>query len=477
MILFNSIKRRLIALHLLAVLAVAVVMPLALYWRVDATARALHERALREQAEQIAGYLHRLPDESWALDLPDSLRQLYSLSYGRYGLAILTQSGQVLFSSRAKGVSLFASRLYGNRPTYSERDEGRSRFFDASVPITVGSILLWVQISQDQAHRDVLIDDIVTEFLPHVAWVVIPILAVLLGIDFVIFGNALRPLAGASMLAQQIGPARTDLRLSEARMPTDVLPLVRAVNGALDRLERGFTAQREFVADAAHELRTPLAILRAEVEACADRAATAGLLADIDSMTRIVNQLIDTAESDTLTIGPGDAADLRSICINVALFMAPIAVAQRKSVAVTGASDPVWVEGNSNALFLAVRNLVENAIRYTPAGTTVEITVCDDASVLVSDEGAGVPVEQRDLIFQRFWRGDRRQAGSAGLGLSIVARIVRAHGGTISVHSAAVRGAVFAIQLRLTQGPVIVCGKNPWHQSVSSHLGDLGTEC
>ena len=452
MVLFNSIKRRLIALHLIAVLAVAVVLPLALYWRVDATARALHERALREQAEQIARYLHRRPDGTWALDLPDSLRELYSASYNRYGFAILTQSGQVLFASSGRDEPLFSSKRDGDRPAYAERDVGGSRFFDASVPFSVGSEPLWMQISQDQAHRDVLIDDIVAEFLPHVTWVVVPILAVLLGIDFVIFGKALHPLAEASALARQIGPARTDLRLPEARMPRDVLPLVQAVNAALDRLELGFTAQREFVADAAHELRTPLAILRAEVEARADRETADGLLADIDSMTRIVNQLIDTAESDTLTVGPGDVSDLQSICTDVASFMAPIAVVQSKSIAMTGASDSVWVEGNGQALFLAVRNLVENAIIHTATGTTVEILVNDDGSVVVSDEGAGVPAEQRDVIFQRFWRGDRQRAGSAGLGLSIVARIVKAHGGTIAVRDATPNGAVFKMQLRLARG-------------------------
>lgn len=448
MVWFNSIKGRLIALHLIAVLAVAVVLPLALYWRVDATARALHERALREQAEQIARYLRRMPDGTWALDLPDNLRQLYSASYNRYGFAVLTQSGQLLFSSRGHDEPLFPFRRGGNRPTYGERDVSQSRFFDATVPIVVGSEPLWVQISQDQAHRDVLIDDIVAEFLPHVAWVVIPILAVLLGIDFVIFGKALRPLDEASTLARKIGPARTDLRLPEVRMPRDVLPLVRAVNAALDRLEQGFAAQREFVADAAHELRTPLAILRAEVEARGDQETTGGLLADIDGMTRIVNQLIDTAESDALTVAPGDVADIQAICSDVASFMAPVAVAQCKSISVCGASDPIWVEGNGQALFVAVRNLVENAITHTATGTTVEVAVGDDGSVMVGDEGAGVPVEQRNLIFQRFWRGDRRRAGSAGLGLSIVVRIVKAHGGTIAVRDAPARGAVFVMKLR-----------------------------
>jgi signal transduction histidine kinase len=382
MFVLGSIKFRLIALHLIAVLAVAVVLPLALYWRIDATARALHERALREQAQQIAAYLHHLPDGAWALGLPDSIRDLYSAGYGRYGFAILTQSGEVLFSSREHDEPLFRSDPRRDRPSYFERDVGEARLFGASVPIEVGSATLWVQISQDQAHRDVLIDDIVAEFLPHVAWVVIPILAVLLGIDLLIFGRTLRPLEAASTLAQQIGPTRTDLRLPEARMPADVLPLVRAVNQALDRLERGYITQREFVADAAHELRTPLAILRAQLEALRDQHAVPELIDDIDNMTRIVNQLIDVAEADTLTIAEGDVADLRSVCAEVASFMAPIAVASGKSIAVTGAPDPVWVQGNAAALFQAIRNLVENAIIHTASGTTVEIASARTAARL-----------------------------------------------------------------------------------------------
>ncbi len=448
MILFGSIKGRLIAMHVIAMVAAAVVLPLALYWRVDTTARELHERALREQAGQIAQYLHRGADGTWTLDLPESLRHLYSISYDRYGFAVLNRSGQVLFSSRGPNEALFPERPRDDRPTYGERDVGKSRFFDASVPVTVESETLWVQISQDQAHRDVLIDDIVAEFLPHVAWVIVPILLALLGIDLLIFRKALHPLEEASALAQKIGPTRTDIRLPETRMPRDVLPLVRAVNEALQRLEHGFTLQQEFVADAAHELRTPLAILRAQAEALEDRDAARDLVSDIAGMTRIVNQLIETAEFDRLTIRPGDVADIRAVCIDVAAFMAPVAVAQGRSIAVNGSSEQIWVEGNAGALFQAVRNLVENAVTHTAPATTVEIAANDDGSIVVSDAGPGIAEEQRELIFQRFWRGDRRRTGSAGLGLAIVARIVCAHRGSIAVRDGPNGGAMFTMRLR-----------------------------
>jgi len=191
-------------------------------------------------------------------------------------------------------------------------------------------------------------------------------------------------------------------------------------------------------------------VLRAQLEALGHAQAVPELIDDIDNMTRIVNQLIDIAEADTLMIKPGDVADLQSVCAEVAAFMAPIAVASGKDIAVTGATNPVWVEGSAAALFQAIRNLVENAITHTAPGTTVEIAVAPNGSVVVRDEGAGIPLEHRELIFQRFWRGDRRRSGSAGLGLSIVTRIVKAHGGSITVGDSPARGSAFAISLRYT---------------------------
>lgn len=466
MILLSSIKGRLIALHSIAVLAVCVLLPLALFWRVDATARTLHQRALGEQAQQIAQYLHRLPDGNWSLDLPENLRQLYSTSYERYGFAVVTKAGQVLFSTRERDEPLFRADPRGNEPAYFERNVGRSRLFGASLPLMIGGETLWIQISQDQAHRDVLIDDIVAEFLPHIAWVIVPILVVLVGIDLIIFGRALQPLVEASTLAQRISPATTDLRLPEARMPRELAPLVRAVNEALDRLELGFIAQRDFLADAAHELRTPLAILRAEVEALADREEARTLVTDIENMTRIVNQLIDIAESDSLTVRADDRADLQSVCAEVAAFMAPVAIAEGKSIAVNGAAAPVWVHGNRGALFQAIRNLVENAIAHTAPATTVDLAVHQDGTVVVSDQGPGIPADQRELIFQRFWRGDRRRAGSAGLGLAIVARIVKAHGGNIDVRGSPDRGAVFSISLH---PPTLPSANSMDYAKVSAH--------
>jgi signal transduction histidine kinase len=245
---------------------------------------------------------------------------------------------------------------------------------------------------------------------------------------------------------------RTDIRIPTEDIPSEIRPLVEAVNQALDRLERGFRTQREFTADAAHELRTPLAILRARLETLADTKLRLKLNDDIDSMSRIINQLLEVAELDVVVVGQTERTDLTSVGSEVVQAMAPLALRQNRNIALTGASEPVWVRGNAEMIQRAVRNLVENALHHTPAGTTVEVSIDGKGGVHVSDEGPGVPPSERELIFQRFWRRDRRRIGGAGLGLAIVRRIVDAHDGSVAIGDGAAGGAVFSILLHSTGG-------------------------
>jgi signal transduction histidine kinase len=135
---------------------------------------------------------------------------------------------------------------------------------------------------------------------------------------------------------------------------------------------------------------------------------------------------------------------LQSVCAGVAEFIGPLAVAKGKNIALEGA-DGVWVRGNSDMLHRAIRNLAENAIFHTAEGTTVELVVGQDGTVGVMDRGPGIPDSEREFLFRRFWRGDRRRAGSAGLGLSIVQRIADVHGASISVNNRATGGAIFLL--------------------------------
>jgi len=310
----------------------------------------------------------------------------------------------------------------------------------------VGDKTVWIQAGEDLANRDVLIDDIVADFYGNVGWITLPILLALLIADIAIFRRALRPLREASEIARDIGPTRTGLRLPTDEIPREVRPLVLAVNQALDRLEEGLRIQRDFTADAAHELRTPLSILRTRLDLLEDEQKGRALRQDVDGMAHIISQLLDIAELDAFVVDPQEKADLRAVAAEVAQFVAPLALAQGKDVALLGGTEPVWVKGNPEMLSRAIRNLAENAINHTAEGTTVEFVVDEDGTVSVLDHGPGVAEEERNLIFQRFWRRDRTKAGSTGLGLSIVQRIAELHSAKITLDDRRPTGARFSLK-------------------------------
>jgi signal transduction histidine kinase len=445
MIPFKSIFSRIIFLHVIALVITAIVMPVVLYWFFKWAANDLHDQAMHEQAQLVAHYLVLRPDGNWTLDLPPALEDIYSPAVGRYAYAIIDDTGRVLFSSLKDRSPIFPTDPRTSDIAYLETRRGNAAFSGVSLVKEVDGRKVWVQAGEDLSHRDVIVDDIVADFFKRVGWITLPILLFLLAIDIVIFRRALRPLLNASEMAKKINPRRTDVRLPPEEIPKEILPLVQAVNQALDRLEAGFRVQREFTADAAHELRTPLTILRTRIDALADQGVSKALHKDIDGMARIVNQLLDIAELETLSIDPLEKADLRAVCAEVAEFAAPLALAQGKNIALSGSDGPVWVNGNAEMLSRAIRNLVENAINYSPPGKTVEIVVEDSGTVRVLDEGPGIKADERELIFRRFWRRDRRRTEGAGLGLSIVQRIANAHAATISVENRPTGGAKFSL--------------------------------
>jgi signal transduction histidine kinase len=446
---FRSIISRVVALHIVAIGVTSILMPLALYWLLNEAANSLHRDALRAQALTIASFLRPTPDGGGvALSIPQEAQPIYSGDYALYAYAILDANGNVLFTSRPDGTPLSAANDPLTTDSFSRRRSKDKVLIGVNVPRAIGDHLYWIQVGQDLAHSDVIIDDIVASFLPRVAWITFPILLLLLLIDIMIFRRALDPVREASTTAASIGPTSTDVRLSEQSMPSEIVPLVHAINEALDRLEAGFRAQREFTADMAHELRTPLAIMRARMDTMEDLPLRRSLQADVVNMTRTVNQVLDIAEFEAFVVDGDSRADLQNVCADAVAFMAPLAVDSDKTIALTGAETPVWVHGHAEALFRAVRNLIENAIRHTPAGGAIEVDVSADGAVRVLDEGPGVPLAERETIFRRFWRRDRARPESRGLGLAIVTRVAAAHGGTISVDDRPGGGAVFTLRLQ-----------------------------
>ncbi len=255
-----------------------------------------------------------LTDAGWRLDLPPDLRTLYEHAYSGFAFAVVNDRGAVLFSSLPNRAALLPPGRPGAGASFFQRSHGPAVYYGGAFPERRMGHEVWIQVAQDLENPDVVVDDIVSAFLTRVAWLIAPLLLLLVAADYIIVRRAFAPVVQASQMAQGIGPASLSLRLPTERLPNEIAPLAEAVNQALDRLEQGFRIQRQFTADAAHELRTPLSILRMRVNALADRAVAREIEADIDVMGRIVGQLLSVAELETFVLDASRRVDLKDLC-------------------------------------------------------------------------------------------------------------------------------------------------------------------
>jgi signal transduction histidine kinase len=430
----SSLQSRIILFHLLAIVLATIAVPLANYLVINRSANLFEARILRSHAEQVAGYLKKDAQGQWRLALPPDLSALYGQGLEGLSYAVRGQDRRLIVISGKDS----DAALVTPRSSLSQMSRDGAQVYAVSVDHDGVS----VTVAQNAQYPDVILDDIMADYLSRIGWFTVAILALLLAVDIVIIRRALHPVVRASRIASAIDPKRTDLRLPLAGLPRELLPLIVAVNEALDRLEKGMRLQQEFTADAAHELRTPLAVLRARVDSLPDQKDLAALKSDIDVMSHVVSQLLEIAELENAGLRIDGRVDLYAVAADVVSMIAGVAIAQGKEVALTGG--PVLVRGNEAMIFRAIRNLADNAIKHTESGSEVIVDVREDGTVRVLDKGPGVPPAERALTVRRFWRARRDQDG-AGLGLSIVSRIAELHGTKLGISDRDGGGAVFSL--------------------------------
>lgn len=408
----------------------------------------LRDRDLAAQAGDIVAHTTFAADGTPRVDLPESLAAAYSRPDRQYVYLILDAEGGVLASPHELEEPLAPVPASGRDPYFSRAEvTGRGTYYGITVPFPDTSPPLYVQVAQGSVHPDVLADSVVAEFLEQ-SWAFLLVLG--LGISAVTVWTvrqSLAPVRRLSFMARNIGPASLDRRLPEDNLPSEITPLVHAVNTSLQRIESGYRREREFTANAAHELRTPLAVLKANIETLSSLEEVPQLIDELADIERLVTQLLRLAQVDNLVLRPGEEADLHAVALAVAQQLAPAALSEGKSIELTGEEGKVLVRGHADFLALALRNLVENALAHTPRGTSVEIRVGADASLAVIDSGPGVSAADAARIFERFVRIKPGAYKGAGLGLSIAQRVAAIHGGGIEVAREPGRGAVFTLKL------------------------------
>ena len=424
-----------------------------LYLKAEWTDTGLRKQALLDQARVIGSYLTVNENGSVELNLPARLAEAYSSPGSAYRYAIRDESGQFIFDGSTHvgplpAISNIGRKLYD----YDPDGAGPYHVFGAALQTVVGRRTFFVQVEQQAKEPNHAGKAAVDEFLTDGGWLEIIFLFVLLAVSIWIVKGAIAPLTRISKLAETIGPNNANIRLPVDNVPLEILPLVRSMNSALDHLEEGLQRQREFNANAAHQLRTPLAVLLANIDALKDTEVADRLRTDVEYMSRIVSQLLLVARLETLSVHLDETVDLNIAAADIAASFAPLALASHKTIELSRSDAPVIVRTGTFALRTALGNLIENAINHTPSGTAVRIRVTNRPAIEVMDSGPGIPADRRAIVFERFWKGDRNKNG-AGLGLSIVDRIMKALQGAVTVGDAVGGGALFTLEFPVTAVP------------------------
>ncbi|HET7634709.1 MAG TPA: ATP-binding protein [Burkholderiales bacterium] len=416
----TSIRRRLLAWLLTALIAVGAAAAVAIYLRTSEDVNTLFDYQLQQLAYQLRNrnFLHQGGPDSGTDDSgADFITEIWD---GSGVLIYYSQPDYELPLPRTLG---FSNVKWNSREWRVFTTVYRNHTIQVAHPFSLRH-----QMTAQMAQR---------ALLPMA--VLIPLLGVLI---WFAVGRNLRPLERVSAQLRARSPAALE-PLSTARLPREVTPLVTALNHLLDRLGVTLRKQRQFVADAAHELRTPLAAVQLQIQ-LVERAASAQernaalerLKQGVARSARLVQQLLTLARLEPDAATPAHApVDLRALATEVVAELTPIAQEKNVDLGISELHDATTL-GDATALQTLLGNLVDNAVRYTPAGGRVDValrTVDRKVVITVEDTGPGIPPEDRERVFDRFYRRLGNDLPGSGLGLAIAREIVARHGGTITL--------------------------------------------
>ncbi|MGH8261477.1 MAG: sensor histidine kinase [Steroidobacteraceae bacterium] len=442
----HSLRIRLLG-AMLAVFALGLAASLASYrFAFHNIVSDLRARTLQAQARALSAAIQARPDGRPAVELPENWRAVYADRSRTFTYVIRDSSGRAVAWSDNLGTAPAGLLPRGDLPPRDglpptdgpDRIELTGAGQDERAVLTTRTPAGYtLVVARGDLSRDTLIDSLVEESSEHLA-VLAPFAAFALGLIWIVSGWSLRPVDRASREAALVHPGQPGARISIIGLPREILPLVDAVNGALDRLSQAYAAERRFTADAAHELRTPLTVLalrlqRARLTGTTDWDA---IERELGEMRRLVDQLLDLARKESVSRAlSADAlplVNLSRVVREVAASLVPLMESAGRRLEVD-VPDIAPLLGRAEDLRDMVRNLLDNALRHGRGTVLVRIragmqTLRELLVLEVSDEGPGVPAGREETVFDRFCKLDAAAPGS-GLGLAIVREVARSHGG------------------------------------------------
>jgi len=396
------------------------------------------------QAQAVAAGLRHGPDGRWLVDLSPAIKPIFATGYDGRAYIVVDRFGRLVAASLFGKPELIASapRIMAARPFHTRRLTG------LSVPVRADNQIFWIVITQDQDRPGVILDDVMRVFLPRYLTILLFLLLLLPLINSLMVRRLVKAVRLVSSRAATIDARNLHVRLAESGLPTEIAPLVHATNGLVERLGASFRQQGEFSANVAHELRTPLATLQLQIDAVKEDRVREQLSFQVNRLSHVLSQLRDLASLEPQTEEGMTRVDLRALALRVVSDMAPAIIAQQHAIELAGDDKVIFVAGNEMLIELALRNLIDNATRHTPPGVLIRITPEATGSISVQDNGPGIVAENLHLLTRRFWRADHHRSDSAGIGLSIVQRIVDVHRGSMEIRNCEPHGSCFILHFR-----------------------------
>jgi len=449
-----SIRWRLTLWYGAVLFAVLTVSDVAIYFLLRHYLLVLTDAALKEELTELANEVGRA---RVVRELPGELGIRFA-SHEGYEFQVRTEGGESVFRSDGLGAAGLPRRTTTGGAsafeTLTPEVIGHARLGSRVASGPAGPLVVQATVSlapNDRALRELLTVLLTTGPLA---------LAGALGGGYLLARKALAPVGQMAATAADITASQLDRRLAASNADDELGQLARTLNDMIERLERSFSEVRRFTADAAHELRTPLSMMRTAAEVALrsprspeqDGRVLEDQLEEIERLTRLVSQLLFLSREDVgLPTGPREAVYLDEVVREVAGHMQVMAEEKAVSLEVLSGGSRV-VRGDRDRLRQLLFNLLDNAIKYTPPGGRVsvrDVSSNGTAAIVVSDTGIGIPAEHLPHVFERFYRVDpaRGTEGGTGLGLSICRSIAEAHQGRLEIESEAGRGTRVMLSL------------------------------
>lgn len=281
----------------------------------------------------------------------------------------------------------------------------------------------------------------------------LPLLGASLWVTWWVLQRGIRPVEELAVQAGEIGLGSLDRHLSADRLPNEILPLVTSFNDGLDRLSASFKSHKRFLDNAAHELKTPLTLMRVHIEGLPVPNLKAPLLQKVQQLTSIVDQLLASARLSSVWAPPHQPVELSILTRDIVADYAPLVHSLKRSIEFRNQSDASSILGHASGLRAAISNLIDNAIRAEPEGGVIELIIQPGPKILVVDHGAGLDPADLASAIMPFWRRDESSRGS-GLGLAIVHEMLRLHQAKLTVEPTLGGGATFTADFSASERPV-----------------------